>query len=247
MGKSAGGERRTKVAVVGFASHWTMAPFADPEFEIWCLNEFYDVAAEQLKQPLAEGRVRWFEIHQRLEAYDGNPFVHSRTGPTHAERLAALGCPVYMGKHWDDIPQSIAFPTEEAVARFGNYFTNSISWMIGLALMMDFQTVHVYGVDMAQDGEYHHQRPSCEYFIGLARGMGKNVFLPAQSDLCKSAFLYGFEAEKQHDFKVKVKERIKELESRYNHNQQQIANANAASNQLLGALEDCKYLLTRFA
>ena len=31
-----------------------------------------------------------------------------------------------------------------------------------------------FGVDMAQDDEYASQRPSCEYFIGLARGMAEN-------------------------------------------------------------------------
>ncbi len=245
-GDSAQGTRRTKVAIVGFASHWVKTPFADSDFEIWCLNEFYDVAAEQLKQPLADQRVRWFEIHQRLEAYEGNPFVHSRNGPNHAERLAGLNCPVYMGQHWDDIPQSIAYPREEITARYGRYFTNSISWMIALALDMGFQEIHVYGVDMAQDGEYHHQRPSCEYFVGLARGMGKVFFMPPESDLCQTAFLYGFEAEQAAGFRLKMKSRLSELEGRLNHNRQQIAQAEVASNQLLGAIEDCKYVITRF-
>ena len=49
----------------------------------------------------------------------------------------------------------------------------------------------MYGVDMAQDtllaAEYSEQRPSCEYFIGLAEGAGIRVDIPGGSDLLGGA------------------------------------------------------------
>lgn len=237
---------RTKVAIIGFASHWIKAPFADPDFEIWSLNEFYDVAPQQLGQ-VARDRLRWFEIHARGGTYDGNPFIHSRDGANHAEKLNALQCPIYMERRWDDIPMSLALPVDQIVARYGDYYTNSISWMIAMALLEGFQEIHIYGVDMAQDTEYNVQRPSCEYYVGLARGMGRTVYLPPESDLCIAAFRYGIDADRQSRWLIKLVEREKELEGRVNHNKQQIEQASMATHQLMGALEDLRYLKTRFS
>ena len=54
---------RDKVAIVGFAqSHRDQAPFHDPSFEIWGLNNAYIFMPPR---PHADGRIaeRWFEIH----------------------------------------------------------------------------------------------------------------------------------------------------------------------------------------
>jgi hypothetical protein len=77
------------------------------------------------------------------------------------------------------------------------YFNNSISWMLALAIAEGFEEIGIYGVDMALDGvtgaEYNHQRPSCEYFLGIAWGRGIRVHLPETSELLKCAYLYGFD------------------------------------------------------
>ena len=51
------------------------------------------------------------------------------------------------------------------------------------------------GVDMAMETEYQHQRPCCEYLIGLARGTGIQVDVPETSSLLKSPWLYGYDAQ----------------------------------------------------
>lgn len=241
---------KDKVAIVGFANHWTQTPFDSEEFEIWGLNELYDVAKEQLKKPLAENRVRWFEIHGREEQYEGNPFVHSRnTANEHAAKMAALQCPVYMQKHWDDIPLSVEYPLEEMRARFAHqtgssaYFTNSISYMMALALHMGFKEMHIYGVDMAQGSEYASQRPSCEYFLGIAQAIGMRIHIPVESDLLKYSYLYGWEQPRHDALATKLRARKAELEKRRSGLEQQMAQIQAHIHMLNGAIEDVGYTL----
>ena len=58
---------------------------------------------------------------------------------------------------------------------------------------------------MAVDTEYYWQRPSCEYFIGLARGMGITVYLPDDCDLLKTRFLYAIHEDQELAFSKKIK------------------------------------------
>lgn len=156
--------KRDKVAIVGFASHWNKANFEDQQYEIWGLNELYDVIP--WKQASEQGRLRWFEIHSRVMRDESNPFVdfkHSRVN-NHAERLTQLQCPVYMQEFYDDVPNSVRYPIERIRSKFRvpwldygeprSYITNSISFMIALAIDMGFKEISIYGVDMAQGTEY---------------------------------------------------------------------------------------------
>lgn len=237
-----------KVAIVGFASHWVAAPFDDSEFEIWSLNEAYDLRFPDGSDPWlkagTERRLRWFEVHGREEQYDGNPFVHTRSTTTeHAAKMTALNCTVYMQKHWDDIPNSVAYPLDAMIAKYGGYFTNSISYMLALAIDEGFKEIHVYGVDMAQGTEYAAQRPSCEYFLGMAQAMGVRVRIPPASDLLKASYLYGWEQPKIDAFRTKFLARKAELQKRLNDVRAQKNQLAAAEHQLMGALEDIEYTL----
>jgi hypothetical protein len=130
----------------------------------------------------------------------------------HVKWLQEATIPIYMHKHYDDIPNSIEYPLEEITEKFGTYFTNTISFMIALALLQGYKVIHVYGVNMAVDSEYAYERPSCEYFVGLARGMGAEVFLHPDSDLCKTTFLYGYE--NNYVLRHKLQTRMNELEDK---------------------------------
>jgi hypothetical protein len=106
--------------------------------------------------------------------------------------------------------------------------------------------LHIYGVDMAQGTEYAAQRPSCEYFLGLAAGMGVQIHVPDTSDLLKCAYLYGVDDDSP--LRSKLEDRSKELKARQTALAQQMqmidqqkAEYIAAMNQLAGALETTDY------
>lgn len=180
---------KPKVAIVGFATgHHFQAPFADDDVEIWGIN--------RLHQTLPDRRwTRWFELH------DLNHFY--RDDEAHKQFLRDFDGPVYvrgqdylLAKSWG-IDNAYPFPDQILTEAFPPYYTNTVSWLIALAILMEFEWLGLYGVDMAVDNlmqaEYGEQRPSCEMFLGWAMASGIEVFIPHGSDLLKATHLYGFE------------------------------------------------------
>jgi len=120
--------------------------------------------------------------------------------------------------------------------------------MIALAVLLKYEEIHIYGVNMAQDQEYQHQRPSCEFFIGWARGAGIKIHLPHEADLCRSWMLYGYDDDSAYMKKMYAREA--ELQGRINAGSQQInqlqariQQLSASQNQLMGAKENVKYCI----
>jgi len=232
---------RKKVAIVGFAPS-TMSDvkvlFDDPDFEIWGLNQLY-LPFRQLGIAMAEHATRWFQIHNR-HTYDNAIRDHK-----HHDWLASVKFPVYMMKHEPDVPFCVPLPFGDIMNMLGTtYFTNSISWMIALAIIERFEEIHIYGVDMAQDDEYAEQRPSCELFIGIARGMGIKVYIPAKSDLLKTMWIYPIEDHKP--MVVKMQSRTEELQHRAAELNAQEQNFCDQRMQILGALEKMRYVKKNF-
>ena len=206
-----------KVAIVGCADSRDQAPYDDPSFEIWGVNNLF----LQLDVTPFANRMRWFEPHtftfdglffrrRGKKDFRGTPVVQYMTG------LAQLGCPVYMQRPWPQIPNAVEFPIEKAIKQFGRYFTNTISYELALAIMLGFEEIHIYGVDMAVAEEFMNQRPSVEFFVGIAVGMGKKVYIPPEADLLKTRFLYGYEEPHTDQFNAKINKTHGQMGVRYN-------------------------------
>ena len=103
---------------------------------------------------------------------------------------------------------------QDTLKTFGNYFTNSVSYMIALAIKQGATEIGCYGVDMATGSEYGPQRPSCEFFLGIAAGMGISITIPATADLLKTKFLYGFQEREQCAWEAKMSSIIQSLNAR---------------------------------
>ncbi len=212
-----------RLAIVGFApSSMNDAPFKDESVEIWGVNELY----------IAVPRVtRLFEIHEYKH------LTAKARNPNHLKWLQETKIPVYMRQVFEDIPQSIEFPYREIIRECGtDYFTNSISWLIGFALLhRGFKRIELYGIDMARSEEYESQRPSVEFFIGLARGRGIEIINPPQSDIMMSSTLYGIEDEKEQKIRAKLLARRREVQTMIGNLQRQEADVRARLNQAIGA------------
>lgn len=229
-----------KIAIVGFAQgHLQEAPFGQPDWELWGINRLHTVHPGPYNA--------YFNLHD-LEKFHAND-------ADHLEFLKTFPGPVYLrpqdiGKY--PVPNAVPFPWTDLVNKYGNYFNNTISWLTAFAIEQNPTDIGIYGVDMAQDdilnAEYASQRPSCEFFIGVATGLGISVHLPRGSDLLKATHLYGFED--ASPFVEKAMNRLQEVGQRKeqakaelaqleNHKQQLVNGIN----QLDGAMQDVQYWL----
>lgn len=250
--------RSDKVAIVGFApSSMQLAPFGDESWDIWTLNNIYacfDIPRWN----------RWFELHPNFREYapmhdariDPQAIVMGDARPVtkvlnHLDWLQAQPPvnPIFFVEPQPDIPAALPYPLEVIKAwcesrKFKPYFTNSISYMIAMALFEHchfgdcYNTIGIYGVDMAANGEYQKERPSVEYWIGLAQGLGVEVVLPKESELLKARF-YGFE--RDSDFVTKMNSRFQELMGNHNQACAQRDQANMSAWYFKGAADQCQY------
>ena len=237
-----------RVTIMGFAPSWSETKFEDPTMEVWTLNEAYNLL-KQVNIPVTRIS-RWFEIH--------DPNSPSKNTPEHINFLKNCPVPLIMQKENAEFPNSIAYPREEIKAYFNHNFivdevgspytewSNSISWMVALAIFEGYEEIWITGVDMAQQQEYAWQRSSCSFFIGFAAGKGIKVLIPRTSELCKFPQDYGFETD--NAVRHKKKSRKKELKARMNQYVAEINKAQAAIKQyeisvaqIQGAISEIDY------
>lgn len=198
-----------RIAIVGCSDSRVLAPYDDKSWEIWSMNNTFTYTKRQDK---------WFEIHpiqhvsgryQRRKLIRPGIFewaddFRGQPMQEYMLSLARLDIPVYMQQHWDIIPKSEPYPIEEVLHRFGRYFTNSVSYIIAMAIMSGATEIGCFGIDMSAASEYGFQRPSCEWMLGVAAGLGIRLNIPPQSDLLKTKFLYGFEEREQVAWEKKM-------------------------------------------
>lgn len=202
-----------KLAIVGHAeSTRDMAPFGDSSFDLWTCNEL----------PLYFPKLRFnilFNLHTRGEKamwllpelypwigvaqLADDDLIKGRNLDYLQQNPAKL--PVYMLKHYDDIPLSVAYPFKQIFEKYGSYFTSSIAYMMALGIEKGYKEIHIYGVDMALREEFLYQRPGVEYLIGYMRGMGIKVYFPPKSMICNNDWIYALENKPSSEGLITVK------------------------------------------
>ena len=192
------------VALVGMApTSCSLAPFDDPDCEIWGLNE-----AHAFPQWMKRAD-RWFQIH----ANDSwKRYIAKRDVRGHFDWLKTnpLDVPIYMQYYSDLVPGSIGYPLHEVVDlvfknfRRGEakakYFTSTFAYMIGIAILegreldkpvvKPFERIEIYGFEMADDIEYVKQKACAEFWIGYAMALGIEIYTPPGCQIMWSD-LYG--------------------------------------------------------
>jgi hypothetical protein len=248
--------RPTKVFIVGCSTTRDEVPWQevrDGKAEAWGVNNLFH-SMPLKKFPFT----RWFEIHGITKDKHGNflrrdmpefrgqtvaQYISGGVDPNgnKVHGLATIGIPVYMQNLWPEIPNAIVYPLEHMLNAFGDYFTNSISYQLALAIEEGFKEIHVFGVDMAVSSprllhdEYAHQRPSVEYFLGIARGRGIKVYIPDTADLLKTRFLYGWDEPKQSKWDKKMDAMLKHIDHQQFTAENQLRDLQRKVDQAIGA------------
>lgn len=224
----------TEVAIVGFASSTRELANQVPEsVEIWSMNQAYRLG-------FLKRADRWFDLHSRT-LWDTT--LEARRPADYLRWLQAFDGPVYLLEQQPDIPKSLRYPIEAVIENVGDYLTSTVAYMLALAIMERFSTIHLYGVDMATNSEYADQRACCEYLIGLARGRGIKILLPEVCPLIKGP-LYGrgaFRPEGETITDAQYRARLTALQKRKADLERQMAGLTADRNMLEGAILETQY------
>jgi hypothetical protein len=143
---------------------------------------------------------------------------------------------VFMIRPVVDIPNSVAYPKDAMVSKFGPwFFTSSVAWMMALAIERGAKEIGLWGIDMSHQSEWIYQRSGCHYFVNVAKAMGIRVTVPPESDLLRPPPLYGFcEVD---EFNIKLQARKDEVNGRLQ------AAAHDERTFLQGAIDDIDYNL----
>ena len=193
------------VALVGMAAtSCSLAPFDEEGVEIWGLNEMH--AFEWMTRA-----TRWFQMHT-MKSWKRKLAKRKVSG--HKEWLLKneWDIPIYM-QHWnDEVPNIREYPLSEIISlvfkniRRGDakikYFTSSFAYYMGVALLegrsiadkkagvKPFERIEIYGFEMSAEVEYVQQKACAEFWIGVALGMGIEIYVPTNCQLVSSP-LYG--------------------------------------------------------
>ena len=173
-----------KIAICGTGSGWDLLPVRS-NHTVYCLNDFVFMDKYQIRP----------DILFIMDILDEKPKIVSgidNLGEVVA-RINKLDVPLIAPYKYAEIPKSEAFPLEEVVARFGvAYFSNTIAYMIAYALLKGATEIELFGINQAGAHEYTEERPSVEYWIGIAVGMGVKVTINGKdSQLLKHKGRYG--------------------------------------------------------
>jgi hypothetical protein len=201
-----------------------ITPWDDEAAEIWVLNEMYHYPFTKRWDRMFQIHPRWDFMrtnnfndpnHPNYLTNQSAPCLFCKglgvvkimgkegkcpecvEGTYHPPEYRMKERPIYMQKHSEDIPFSVAFPLDEITKTFQppdeeSYFTSTVSMMLGLALLMEFKEIVMYGFEMGTGTEYHYQRNCAEYWMGYCRGKGVKLTAP-ESGLLKGP-LYAYKS-----------------------------------------------------
>lgn len=163
-----------KVAVVAKGPTAILAPFWDPNWEIWGLT--------QVRYPRVD---RLFDPH-------GPGHDTPRRGE-HAQHANEHDIPV-----WCDpdvvsaYEHGVSYPLDAVVVDIGrSYFECTMAYMMALALYERVPHIGLWGVHLTTSDEYVNQRANIAWLIGLAEGRGVEVEISPGAPLLVSRFIAG--------------------------------------------------------
>lgn len=200
-----------------------LAPYAktSEEIELWALNEEYNFPWMTRWDRWFQMHQRW-DFGRTNNTNHGNHLLWLQNGTgkcvtcketgkyipvMQKEEVTCVDCngtgiytanrrtdfPIYMQKHYEDIPGSVTYPLGEVTKLLGRkYYRSGFSYMAGLAMLMGYKRIELYGFEMGTETEYHYQKPNGEWLLGIAHGLGIDVYLPDNCSLLTGP-VYGYE------------------------------------------------------
>ena len=160
--------KRRVVAIVGTSPTSRLMANREPaDVEIWGL---------QSTETFLDRCDRVFEMHgPGITDFSDEKSAFDRT----------CGVPVYVVQPDHGLPTGVLYPFAEVGINLRAYWSNTISYMLALAVYEGVDEIHLWGCDMATGTEHEKERPGVEYWLGVAEGRGIALTLPDSSPLLR--------------------------------------------------------------
>ncbi len=180
-----------KIAIVGAGIAESELLSKSADYKLWSVNNLF----RQFPNVLFD---KWFELHQFQ--YNKGNFLRRGRGSfgrnpdinSYLRDLNDLNIPVMMYKPLKRIKKGQQFPFKELMRRFqSSYFGCSFAWMVAYAIDLGASEIAFFGVAL-NGNEYYYQRPSTEYYIGIAKGMGIKITIDSSSKLLQESYIYAY-------------------------------------------------------
>lgn len=168
-----------RVNIIGSAPGWEDCPVNDGF--IWGVNNMH----------LLRDVDRIVDIHvSRLNLQETKDRIHF-------EELLEKDIEAYLHSEFSDMPNVKRYPLEEIQKEFNgiDYFGSGIDYIIALAIYEGATEIHIYGVYMKGGGEYAHQKPSVEFWLGVCVGRGIYIEVHGETTLLHThnGLMYGYQ------------------------------------------------------
>ena len=149
-----------RINIMGSAPGWEDTPVNDGF--IWSVNNAHLLRDVDVI----------FDIHKvRLDPKEEKDKLHLET-------LRLKDILAYMNEEIEGMPNVKRYPIEEIKKEFDtDYFGSGIDYIIAMAIYQGATEIHIYGVMMEKGSEYEGQKPSLEFWIGIAKGRRIRVFV----------------------------------------------------------------------
>src|SRR5262245_16545800 len=187
---------RSKLAIVGFAHSRNDAPYDDPEWSVFTLNQLYRYA----KRADLHAEIHAREVYTRDIVRDTD----------YVGWLRACPIPLFMLEVDPDIPMAVRYPIDAVNAWLHelngdatgvDYLTSSPAYMLAYALWSramginpHLTTAGIWGIDLIVGQEYDYQKPCMEFWLGVAKGLGVRLDISPKSALVRTLQRYGLSA-----------------------------------------------------
>jgi hypothetical protein len=228
--------KNDKLCIIGSTESKRDAPYLDQSYDIWAISGA--AHSESLGDYKATATVdnHWNDVH-RVDAF----FEMHKHYEDKIDKLNWAEVPVVMLKADPVITLSETYPVDEIAQSVGDEFTSSIAYMIAYGIYLGYSEIHLFGVNMAHQSEYAHQRGGVKYFAAIAKERGIRFTAPDESQLAGCKQRYGYD-----DFDTVVgwiQQRMVALKADIEKQEKVVEAATKTLWQLKGAVIDCDDLI----
>lgn len=184
---------KKSVAIIGKAATAALAPFDDPEWDIWCLAWHFRTDNERAVADLL------FDVHSPSFKDNESHRHHfnSHRNPAYFEYVNGSGLPVLcvkkaIGEGPLKFHNGQEYPLHDVQAMLGRtYLECTVSYMMAYAILQGYERIGLYGCHFKVREEFTIQLPSVTYLIGFAEGRGIEVEIPPGAPLLVSGYVKG--------------------------------------------------------